>query len=159
MSDSLQPMDCSPLGSSVHGIIQAGILEWLPFPPSEDLPNVGIKSVFPALACRFFTTEQPGKPWVSPTPPGNSLQHQLSVLQFNSILTLSSWRQRHIPQEKSFILKDCLPLQVPVASPDCHLCFWSNDCKSDLLSLGLINLLVWPTELRETFYSQDYCLL
>ena len=22
------PMDCSPLGSSVHGIFQAGVLEW-----------------------------------------------------------------------------------------------------------------------------------
>ena len=24
------PMDCSPLGSSVHGILQARILEWVP---------------------------------------------------------------------------------------------------------------------------------
>ena len=22
------PMDCSPLGSSIHGIFQAGVLEW-----------------------------------------------------------------------------------------------------------------------------------
>ena len=28
-SNSLQPMDCSPLGSSVHGISQARILEWV----------------------------------------------------------------------------------------------------------------------------------
>ena len=26
------PMDCSPPGSSVHGIAQARILEWVPFP-------------------------------------------------------------------------------------------------------------------------------
>ena len=26
------PMDCSPPGSSVHGIVQARILEWVPFP-------------------------------------------------------------------------------------------------------------------------------
>ena len=26
-------MDCGPPGSSVHGILQARILEWLPFPP------------------------------------------------------------------------------------------------------------------------------
>ena len=25
------PMDCSPPGSSVHGIFQAGILEWVAF--------------------------------------------------------------------------------------------------------------------------------
>ena len=37
----------------------------LPFPPPRDLPNPGIKPMsptFPALAGRFFTTEQPGKP-------------------------------------------------------------------------------------------------
>ena len=29
MSGSLQPVDCSPPGSSVHGILQARILEWV----------------------------------------------------------------------------------------------------------------------------------
>ena len=29
VSDSLQPVDCSPPGSSVHGILQARILEWV----------------------------------------------------------------------------------------------------------------------------------
>ena len=29
MSDSLDPMDCSPPGSSVHGIFQARVLEWV----------------------------------------------------------------------------------------------------------------------------------
>ena len=28
MSDSYDPMDCSPPGSSVHGIFQARVLEW-----------------------------------------------------------------------------------------------------------------------------------
>ena len=28
MSDSSDPMDCSPPGSSVHGILQAKVLEW-----------------------------------------------------------------------------------------------------------------------------------
>ena len=43
----LQPMDCSPPGSSVHGIIPARILEWLPFPPPGDLPTQGIKPAAP----------------------------------------------------------------------------------------------------------------
>ena len=37
---------CSPLGSSVQGILQARILKWneiLPFPPPEDLPNPRIQ--------------------------------------------------------------------------------------------------------------------
>ena len=29
MSDSLLPVDCSPPGSSIHGILQARILEWV----------------------------------------------------------------------------------------------------------------------------------
>ena len=29
MSDSCNPMDCSPPGSSVHGILQVRILEWV----------------------------------------------------------------------------------------------------------------------------------
>ena len=29
VSDSCSPMDCSPPGSSVHGILQARILEWV----------------------------------------------------------------------------------------------------------------------------------
>ena len=33
------PMDCSPPGSSVHGILQARILEWVAMPSSKDLPN------------------------------------------------------------------------------------------------------------------------
>ena len=36
MSDSLQPMDYT-----VHGILQARLLEWVAFPFSGDLPNPG----------------------------------------------------------------------------------------------------------------------
>ena len=42
-------MDCSRPGSSVHGISQARILEWLPCPPPGDLPDPGIKPKSPAL--------------------------------------------------------------------------------------------------------------
>ena len=44
--------------SSVHGILQARILEWLPFPTSGDLLISGIKHALlasPALAGGFFT--------------------------------------------------------------------------------------------------------
>ena len=56
-------IDCSPSGSSVHGIFSR--LEYwsgLPFPPPGDLPDPGIKPMSPALASGFFTTELPGKP-------------------------------------------------------------------------------------------------
>ena len=55
-------MDCSPPGSSVHGISQARILEWVATSSQRDLPDPGIDLASPALAGRFFTTEPPGKP-------------------------------------------------------------------------------------------------
>ena len=58
------PIDCSPPGSSVHGISQARILEFLAIPSPWDLPNPGIEPMplaALALAGRFFTTELPGK--------------------------------------------------------------------------------------------------
>ena len=62
------PMDCCPPGSSVHGISQARILEWVAICFSGDLPDPEAEPpslVFPALAGRFFTTEPPGTPWNS----------------------------------------------------------------------------------------------
>ena len=51
-------MDCSPPGSSVHGILQARILEWVVVPSSGDLPDPEIEptSTSPALAGGVFTT-------------------------------------------------------------------------------------------------------
>ena len=49
-------MDCSLLGSSVHGILLARIPEWVTMPSSRDLPDPGIKSASPALAGRFLIT-------------------------------------------------------------------------------------------------------
>ena len=65
------PTDCSQRGSSVHGIFQARVLEWLPFPPPGDLSDPGIETaspVSPKLAGRFFTTEPPGNPYTNKTP-------------------------------------------------------------------------------------------
>ena len=56
------PMDCSPPGSSVHGIIQARMLEWVAIPFPRDLPNSGIEPASPALAGRLFTTDPPEAP-------------------------------------------------------------------------------------------------
>jgi len=36
ISDSVPPYDCSPPGSSVHEILQVGILEWFAMPSSRD---------------------------------------------------------------------------------------------------------------------------
>ena len=43
------PMNCSPPGSSVHGISQARILEWVAIPSTGTLSNLVIKLRSPAL--------------------------------------------------------------------------------------------------------------
>ena len=55
-------MHYSSPGSSVHGISQARILDWVAISVSRDFPDPGIKPESPPLAGGFFTTEAPGKP-------------------------------------------------------------------------------------------------
>ena len=52
-------MNCSPPGSSVHWILQARTLEWVPCSHPEDLPNPGIEVSSlksPEFSGGFFTT-------------------------------------------------------------------------------------------------------
>ena len=44
------PMNCSPPGFLVHGILQARTLEWVAMPSSGDLPDPGIKTRSPAAS-------------------------------------------------------------------------------------------------------------
>ena len=68
------PMDCSPPGSSVHGILQARILKWVAISFSRqeywsgyhsllkgDLPDLGIKPRFSSLQADSLLPETPGK--------------------------------------------------------------------------------------------------
>ena len=55
------PLDSSPPCSSVHGILQARILEWLQFPSPGDLPNPQIKLRSPALQADSLLSEPPRK--------------------------------------------------------------------------------------------------
>ena len=62
------PKDCSPPGSSVHGILQARILEWVVCPLPGDLPDPGIEPRSPALQVDSLPSEPPGKPPGSASP-------------------------------------------------------------------------------------------
>ena len=59
------PMDCSPPGSSAHGILQARYWSWLPFLPPGDLLNPEIKPGSPALQADCLPSEPSGKPPLS----------------------------------------------------------------------------------------------
>ena len=56
------PLDCSPPGSSAHGILQARILEWVAISLSKgsSRPRDWMRS--PALQADTLTSEPPGKP-------------------------------------------------------------------------------------------------
>ena len=53
------PMDCNLPGSTVHGILQARLLEWVAVPSSRGSSQPGMEPKFPmslALAGGFFIT-------------------------------------------------------------------------------------------------------
>ena len=56
------PVDCSPPGSSVHGILQAGILERVAIPFSRGSSQPRDQTEVSCIAGRYFTTDSPGKP-------------------------------------------------------------------------------------------------
>ena len=56
MSDSLQPYGISPPGSSVDGILQARILEWVAIPFSRGLSQPRDRTQVSSIAGRFFTS-------------------------------------------------------------------------------------------------------
>ena len=70
-------------GSSVHGISQARILEWVAFPFSGDLCDTRIKPMSSELASGFFTTDPSENPYYY------FLMHICSKLQEVILGTLS----------------------------------------------------------------------
>ena len=55
------PIDHSPPGSSVHGILQARILEWTAIPFSRESSQTRDRTQVSCTACRFFTIWATGK--------------------------------------------------------------------------------------------------
>ena len=62
VSNSLQSHDCSLPGSSVHGISQARVPEWVAFPSPGDLSDPGNEPRSHVLQADALPSEPPGKP-------------------------------------------------------------------------------------------------
>ena len=76
-------MDCNPTGSSVHGILQAKILEWVALPTSRGPPDPGIEPMslcLSALASGLFTTSTTWE-----TQKGRYLNSTLSLINKRTI--------------------------------------------------------------------------
>ena len=87
-------VDCSWPGSSVHGIFQEWILGGMPFPPSGNLPDPGIKpasSVPCALTGRFYTTEPSGKTYLSIPSISIALPILMMFIQPHSVINPSRY--------------------------------------------------------------------
>jgi len=54
-------MDCRSPGSSVHGMLQVRILEWIAMPFSRGSSQSGDKTWSPALQADSLPSEPPGK--------------------------------------------------------------------------------------------------
>ena len=87
MSISYNLMDCSPPGSSVHGIFQTRVLEWVAMPSSRGFSQPVDRTPVSCTAGGFFTAEPLGKPspWLHGPP--------LFPKQLDSICRL--WHQRN----------------------------------------------------------------
>ena len=59
-------MDCSPPGSSVHGIFQTRILEWVAISSSRASPLRRDQAHVSCFGMQVLTTESPGKPFEFP---------------------------------------------------------------------------------------------
>ena len=57
------PMDCSLPGSSVHGTLQARILEWIAITFAKDLPNPGNEPGYSTLLADSLLSEPTAKPF------------------------------------------------------------------------------------------------
>ena len=96
----------NPMDYTVHGILQARILEWVPFPSPGDLPNPEIKPRSPTLRVDSLPAEPPGKP-------KNTRVNSLSLLQLI-----------FPPQELNWDLLHCrkIPYQLSYqGSPSYHM--------------------------------------
>ena len=60
------PMDCSPPGSSVHGILQARTLEWVAMPSSRGIfPTQGLNPGLPHCRWILYCLSHPGSPLIT----------------------------------------------------------------------------------------------
>ena len=79
------PMDGSPPSSSVHGILQARTVKWVPMPSSRGSSQPRDQIQVSRITGRFFTTESPEKPTLPCT---KAQKTSLSIL-FTQHLSLS----------------------------------------------------------------------
>ena len=98
------PMDCSPPGSTIHGILQGRILEWVAMPSSRGSSRPRDWTLVSCIADRFFTAKRLGKllrsfsvwnAWFEVAfQPKLSTLHEVMCVRVFSALSLHCWTRR-----------------------------------------------------------------
>ena len=100
---------CDPMDYTVHGILQARILEWVAFPFSGDLHNPGIELGSPALQADFFTN------WAI-------REATIYIVQFSRSVVSDSLR----PHEPQHAMPPCISPTPRMYSNSCPLSRWCH---------------------------------
>ena len=132
------PVDRSPAGSSVHGTLQARILEWVAMPSSRGSSRPRDLTCVSCMAGRFLTTEPPEEPiiflGIYCNCNSNScfywghhwgrLPSQFPVHQNldSEVSTLPSSRRPRASGMKEGSVQSCLNVLVPLWKGLCALC-------------------------------------
>ena len=99
------PMDCSLPGSSVHGILQARILEWVAIPFSRGYFQLRINLCLPSLQADSLPSEPPGSPpkWKDNTNVERFIAKKLVFLKIKKIC-IYLWRNMKIDMTKNNVI-------------------------------------------------------
>ena len=145
------PIDCSPPGSSVHGILPARILEWVAMPFSRGFSQPGIEPtslMSPALAGGFFTT--------------SATWEALMATQLYGVFCVSGTFATHSPSWRTTVLWTKKRIQWPVRasghmiSCPCLLSPWSEgqlmvDSEHYQYCNGSVHLCLWNNHTDTTY--------
>ena len=149
-SHTFYPMDCSPPGSYLHGILQARIPEWLqPFPSPGDLPKSGMELGSPALQADSSPSEPPGKPKNTgvgslPFSRGSSWPRNQTRISCIAGGFFTSWATREAPSTLSlslYVTSSEKPSLRASSEASIHNC-WSLKYTLTVISCFLCYLLV-----------------
>ena len=84
------PMDSSLTGSSVHGILQPRILEWVVIPFSRDHPNPGLNLGLPHHRCIIlYRLSHQGSPYMQNLMLINLFTHQKQIPEVENEFTVT----------------------------------------------------------------------
>ena len=152
------PMDWAPPGSSVHGILQARILECVAISFSGDLPDSGIEPSSPALQVILCHLSHQGCPqflmeglfywfWSPARPPSN---RNGALFQLNSgelgkrgdfcFPPCVCVAHRSLPFRCINKTRRCVESFTITQTPSMRLCFFSNFCVEFVFAAVMFHL-------------------